>query len=176
MPGGCFTKVSRALQNIISKFFCVLQKSYFLWEFQDETLCVCPKLYFGHRYTAKFELEILTLNVISGIAYFRDIILESSRNVSETTPWCHKGARHQHQSWWLLWLWCHKNRIRIALQPFMFQAGWELGNPSVSLLVVHGFAFLLRNVLCMWTKHGVQCALFGALLRLVNRTDKLEMG
>ena len=34
----------------------------------------------------KFQLEILTTNVISGILYFRKIILESSRNVSETTP------------------------------------------------------------------------------------------
>ena len=34
----------------------------------------------------KFQLEILTINVIAGIVYFREIILESSRNVSETTP------------------------------------------------------------------------------------------
>ena len=33
----------------------------------------------------KFQLEILTINVISGIVYFRKIILESSQNVSETT-------------------------------------------------------------------------------------------
>ena len=35
----------------------------------------------------KFRLEILTLNVISSIVDFREIILESSRNFSETTPW-----------------------------------------------------------------------------------------
>ena len=34
----------------------------------------------------KFQLEILTVNVIYGIVYFREIILESSCNVSETTP------------------------------------------------------------------------------------------
>ena len=34
----------------------------------------------------KFQLEIPTINVISSIVYFREIILESSRNVSETTP------------------------------------------------------------------------------------------
>ena len=34
----------------------------------------------------KFQLEILTINVISGIVYFREISLKSSRNVSETTP------------------------------------------------------------------------------------------
>ena len=33
----------------------------------------------------KFQHEILTMNVFSGIVYFRRIILESSRNVSETT-------------------------------------------------------------------------------------------
>ena len=34
----------------------------------------------------KVQLEILTMNVIPGIVYFREIILESSPNVSETTP------------------------------------------------------------------------------------------
>ena len=35
----------------------------------------------------KFQFEILTIDVISSIVYFREIILENSRNVSETTPW-----------------------------------------------------------------------------------------
>ena len=35
----------------------------------------------------KFQIEILTINVISSIVDFREIILESSRNVSETIPW-----------------------------------------------------------------------------------------
>ena len=35
----------------------------------------------------KFQLEILSITVISGIIYFHDIILKSSRNASETTPW-----------------------------------------------------------------------------------------
>ena len=35
---------------------------------------------------SKFQFEIITINVISRIVYFREIILESSRNVSETTP------------------------------------------------------------------------------------------
>ena len=34
----------------------------------------------------KFQLEIIRINVISGIVYFREIILEGSLNVSETTP------------------------------------------------------------------------------------------
>ena len=35
---------------------------------------------------AKFQLEILTVNVISGIVYFPEIILESLRNVNEQPP------------------------------------------------------------------------------------------
>ena len=35
---------------------------------------------------AKFQLEILTINMISGIVYLCEFILESSRNVSETIP------------------------------------------------------------------------------------------
>ena len=34
----------------------------------------------------KFQLEILTINVISGIVYFREIMLKSLWNVNETTP------------------------------------------------------------------------------------------
>ena len=46
--------------------------------------CVCAQsMALGPR--TKFQLEILTINVISSIVYFRKIILESSRNVSETT-------------------------------------------------------------------------------------------
>ena len=37
---------------------------------------------------SKFQLEILSINVISGIAYFRELIFESSQNVSETIPSC----------------------------------------------------------------------------------------
>ena len=36
--------------------------------------------------STKFQLEIPTINVFSGSVYFRESILESSRNVSETTP------------------------------------------------------------------------------------------
>ena len=34
----------------------------------------------------RFQLEILTINGIFGIVYFREIILKSSRNISDTTP------------------------------------------------------------------------------------------
>ena len=44
----------------------------------------------------KFQLEILTINVISDTVYFRDIILESSRNVRETTPGSIQGCGLQY--------------------------------------------------------------------------------
>ena len=82
-PGGCFTNVSRALQNILSKFWYCRNSTC------DENvklkLCTSAQSHaLGTR--TKFQLEILTVNVISGVVYFRDNILESSRNVSETTP------------------------------------------------------------------------------------------
>ena len=80
-PGVCFTNVSRALQDILLKFvYCRNRSSYENFKLK---LCMCAAL--GTR--TKFQFEILTINVISSIVYFREIILESSRNVSETTPW-----------------------------------------------------------------------------------------
>ena len=83
-PGVCFTNVSRALQDILLKFvYCRNRSSYENFKLK---LCKCAQsMALGTR--TKFQFEILTINVISSIAYFREIILESSRNVSETTPW-----------------------------------------------------------------------------------------
>ena len=82
--GGCFTNVSRALQGILSKFvYCRNRTSYENFKLKLCTRAQSPAL--GTR--TKFQLEILTINVISGMVYFREIFLESSRNVSETTPW-----------------------------------------------------------------------------------------
>ena len=81
---GCFTNVSRALQDILSKFvYCRNRTSYENFKLK---LCTCAQSHaLGTR--TKFQLEIVTANVIYGIVYFREIILESSREVSETTPW-----------------------------------------------------------------------------------------
>ena len=49
-------------------------------------LCTCDQSHaLGKR--TKFQLEILTINVIDSIVYFREIVLETSQKVSETTPW-----------------------------------------------------------------------------------------
>ena len=52
----------------------VLQKSY-LWEFEAKTLYVCQSHALGTW--TKFQHEILTINVIPSIVYFRKVILES---------------------------------------------------------------------------------------------------
>ena len=39
------------------------------------------------RTRTNFQIEILNINVISGVVYFRENILGSSRNVSETAHW-----------------------------------------------------------------------------------------
>ena len=83
VSGGCFINVSRALQNILSNFvYCRNRTSYANFKL---TLCMCAQ---SHALCTRtqFQLEILTINVISGIVYFREIVLESSRKVSETTP------------------------------------------------------------------------------------------
>ena len=83
-PGGCFTNVLRALQNILSK--CVYCRNIICDENFKLRLCTCAQNHaLGTR--AKFQLEILPISVISGVGYFCGIILESSRNVNETTPW-----------------------------------------------------------------------------------------
>ena len=70
-PGVCFTNVSRAIQNILTKF--VNRKNRTSGENFKVKLCTCAQSHaLGTR--TKFRLEILTINVISGMLYFRDII------------------------------------------------------------------------------------------------------
>ena len=83
--GGCFTYVSQGLQNILSKF--VYYRIHTSSENFKLKLCMCTQSHALGTHT-KFQLEILTINIISGIVYFREIILESSWNVCETTPSC----------------------------------------------------------------------------------------
>ena len=84
-PGGCFTKVSRALQNNLAKIHNARNPIY--GENFKLKLCTCTQsIALGSR--TKFQLEILIKHTISVIHKFWENILESSRNLSETTPWC----------------------------------------------------------------------------------------
>ena len=81
---GCFTNVSRALQNNLAKIYNANNNIY--GENFKLKLCTCAQsMALGTR--TKFQLEILIRSAISAIHKFRENILESSRNVSETTPW-----------------------------------------------------------------------------------------
>ena len=61
-------------------------------------LCKCTRSHELDTRT-KFQLEILIVNVIFGIVYFREIILRSWGNVSETIPWCLCWE----QNGWCIW-------------------------------------------------------------------------
>ena len=119
-PGtqGCFTSVSRALQDIISKFLCCRNRPFY--ENSKLKLCMCAQS-MGIR--TKFQLEIFTVNVISGIVYFREIILESSRNVSETTPWSvtiSQIQRHDIATCWLCF--CYRLWLILIVKQILYIA------------------------------------------------------
>ena len=83
VSGVCFTNVSRALQNNPVKIYNARSQIYS--ENFKLKLCMCAKsLALGTR--TKFQLEILIRNAIYATHKFRENILESSRNVSETPP------------------------------------------------------------------------------------------
>ena len=94
VTGGCFTNVSRALQNNLAKIHNTRNHIY------GENF----KLKLGTR--TKFQLEILTTSTISAIHIFRENSLESSWNVSETTPsqrWIHLTKASDAELWYFLW-------------------------------------------------------------------------
>ena len=72
-PGGCFTNVSQVLQDILSKLvYCRNRTSYESFKLK---LCACGQSHtLGTR--TKFQHEILTVNVISGIMYFRETLVK----------------------------------------------------------------------------------------------------
>ena len=79
-----FTNVLQALQNILSKFvYCWNHTSYENFKLQ---LSMCAQN-FALGTCTKFQLVILTINVISCTVCFHEIFLKSSWNISETTPW-----------------------------------------------------------------------------------------
>ena len=105
--GGCFTKVWQALEDILSKF--VYYRNRNSGEKFKLKLCTwAQSIALGTR--TKFQLKILTIDVISDIVYFGEIILESSRNLSETTPRITNIK--------LLWL-CQSREILTPLQHFV---------------------------------------------------------
>ena len=88
--GGCSTNISRALQNNRANIYNASNHIY--GENFKLKLCTFAQSHaLGTR--TKFQLEILIESAISAIQKFRENILESSRNVSETTPKIHGNTQ-----------------------------------------------------------------------------------
>ena len=80
-PGGCFTNVSRAPQNILAKIHNTRNHIYG----ENFNLKICTYAQSKALGTCtKFQLEILITSTHRAIHKFRENFLESSRNVSET--------------------------------------------------------------------------------------------
>ena len=112
--GGCFTNVVQALENNLVKIRNARNHIY------DENfklkLCRCAQSMDLGTCT-KFQLGILIRSTISATHTFHENILESSRNVNATNPWCwgqnakaipwqimawpHASPSHQQPQHWL---------------------------------------------------------------------------
>ena len=78
---------------------CVLQKSYIWRWFQTETVCcMCAQRIALGTYT-KFQLEIFTINVISGIVYFRKIIWWFRKMLAKQPSDYTTTTKHVHIIW-----------------------------------------------------------------------------
>ena len=77
---GTVSLVFRDLSKILSPKSCIAE-FVFLMRISSWNFACVPK-----AIHTKFQLVFLTINVISGIVYFHEIILVSLRNISETTP------------------------------------------------------------------------------------------
>ena len=89
-PGDCFTNVSQALQNNLAKIYNASNHIY--GENFKLKLCTCAQsMALGTR--TKLQFEMLIGSAISATHKFRENILESSQNVSETTPWYLRVSR-----------------------------------------------------------------------------------
>ena len=80
-----FTNILWARQDILSKIvYSINHTSYDNFKLK---LCKCAQSH-ALGTSTKLQLEIINKNMNSGIVYFCEIILESSRNICETTPCC----------------------------------------------------------------------------------------
>ena len=124
-PGGCFTNVSRALQNNLAKIYNA--KNHIFSENFKLKLCTCAQS-LALDTCAKFQLEILIRCTISVIHKFRENILESLRNVSETPPRLLSHQRYflikfQIQSLWFKSLFGGKVGCFQGIMPSWYDGG-----------------------------------------------------
>ena len=81
---GVVSLTFRELSKIILQNYTMSEITFMVRISSWNSVCVPKTLALGTR--TKFRLEILIRSTISAIHKFRENILESSRNVSETTP------------------------------------------------------------------------------------------
>ena len=106
----------RQLTTIFAWKLCIAEV-VFLWEFKLN-FCTCAQsMALGKR--TKVKLQILTICVTFGIVFFRAIILESSQNVSKTTPWLHflVSINHRHGMVCFLHLFLLQHILFLNTQP-----------------------------------------------------------
>ena len=122
-------------------------------------LCSCAQSHaLGTR--TKFQFEIMTLNVITCIVYFLEIILESSRNVSETTPGlatgCHRDVRRGGLSSCFCML---LHFLEISCKRQLGMLFWQNGKHMVSLFFysfcacVFVYGLIRRNMIIPFFRH-----------------------
>ena len=88
-PRGHFTNFSRALQNNLAKTYNA--RNHIYGENFKLKLCTCAQSHALGTRTKSFSLKFVIRSTISAIHKLGENILESSRNVSETTPKSHKA-------------------------------------------------------------------------------------
>ena len=129
-------------------------------------LCTCAQSHALGTCT-KFHLEILTINVISGIVYFRKIILDISWNISETTPNLSGSLAkpqlnyrfgHEITSHSFTWMWYFTHILYIML-VYLFAVSKRCPSPSRLSLITHPTCHIHISLrfhsgalsLCDWT-------------------------
>ena len=111
-PEGCFTNLSQAHQNNLTKLYNA--RNHFYGENFKLKLCMCAQSIALDTHT-KLQLEILTRSMISVIHKFQEIILENSWNISETisntwtnadqASWCRMlSLGHNELICWVIWI------------------------------------------------------------------------
>ena len=126
--GGCFTNVSWALQTVFRNL-CIAEIRLFM-RISSRNVIRVPKAMLT---CTNFRLEIFIINVICGIAYFHEIILDSLRNVSETSP-CHVNFHYHKVQIWL------QTRASCSFTRWITAHPWLRGFPELTYRLLENIA------------------------------------
>ena len=134
-PGGYFTNVSQALQIILLKFvYCRNRTS--CENFKLELYTCTQSHALGTR--TKFQLEIPTINLISGIVFFARLFWRGRKTLVKQPP----GTCHKPTYQIIVFVW-YLNTV-IAISTFLSWSTWRHD--------LNGWHYLLLNFLYMSLK------------------------